>query len=152
MRTTTFLLVSLSLLIALGCSQADQDRRAEVSGAVRVNGEPLATGSITFRPTAGNDGPTAGGAIANGQYHVVRAKGVTLGKNQVVIQSTVKTGRQVGGSRGVLEDEQVQAIPARYNDQSEIVCDVQPGSNQLDFDLKVTPADGVPKGIFGAKK
>ena len=43
-------------------------------------------------------------------------------------------------------------IPPKYNDQSEIVCDVKPGSNQLDFDLQGRlPNDRVPEGILAAR-
>ena len=148
MRTTILLLVLLPLLFGCG----GPDNRAEVSGTVRLNGTPLATGSISFVPTEGTEGPSSGGEITNGKYRVFRAKGVAVGKNRVSIRSVAKTGRKVADRHGELEDEKVQVVPRKYNDVSEIVCTVQPGSNQLDFDLKVTPADGMPEGIFGTKK
>ena len=33
----------------------------------------------------------------------------------------------------------VLLVSRKYNDASEIVCTVQPGSNQLDFDLEGNP-------------
>jgi hypothetical protein len=146
MRTT----ISLLLLMVCGCG--GPDNRAEVSGTVRVNGQPLDHGSITFRPTDGNDGPTAGAGITGGQFRVDRAKGAAVGKNRVVIQCTIKTGRQITGGRGMTEEQKIEVIPARYNNNSELVRDVKPGASQLDFDLQVTPADGVPEGVFGTKK
>jgi hypothetical protein len=137
MRTTILLLVLLPLLTAFGCG--GPDNRAEVSGTVRLNGQPVASGSISFVPTDGNTGPSSGGVIADGKYSVPQAKGVAVGKNRVSILSTVKTGRKINIGRDGLEDEWLQVVPAKYNDQSELVRDVKSGSNQLDFDLKGSP-------------
>jgi hypothetical protein len=137
MRKMIPLLALLSLLTAVGCG--GPDNRAEITGTVRLNGEPLATGSISFVPTDGTVGPSSGGEIINGKYHVPRTKGVAVGKNLVSIRSAVKTGRKVAGSFGQMEDEQVPVIPRKYNDQSELVRDIQPKSNQVDFELKGPP-------------
>jgi hypothetical protein len=147
-KTIPLVLLSLSMISGCGGPQ----NRAEVRGTVRVNGQPLDHGSITFRPADGNDGPTAGAGIVDGQYRVDRAKGVAVGKNQVVIQCTVKTGRQISGGRGMTQEQKIEVIPPRYNRASELVCDVKPGPNQLDFDLQVTSADGVPEGVLRTKK
>jgi hypothetical protein len=130
MRTTIFLL----LLMVCGCG--GPDNRAEISGTVRFNGQPLATGSISFVPTGEKSGPTSGALIADGKYHVPRAKGAALGENRVMICSVAATGRKIVSGHGDLVDERRQVIPAKYNDASELVRTVQPGSNQLDFDLK----------------
>jgi hypothetical protein len=130
-------LMLLALLNILGCG--GPDKRAEVSGTVRLNGQPLASGSIAFVPTVGNTGPSSGGVITDGRYSVPRTKGVAIGKNRVSILSTVKTGRKIDIGRSDLQDEWLQVVPAKYNEQSEIVCDIKPGSNQQDFDLKGEP-------------
>jgi hypothetical protein len=124
----------LSLLLATGCG--GPDNRGEISGTVRFNGEPLATGSISFVPTGQNSGPTSGALIAGGTYHVPRDKGAAVGENRVMIRSVAKTGRKIVSGHGDLVDERRQIIPAKYNDASELVRTVQPSSNQLDFDLK----------------
>ena len=131
------ILLAMVLLAILGCG--GPDNRAEISGTVRFNGELLPDGSISFAPTEGNSGPSSGGVITDGKYQVPPAKGVAIGKNKVSIRRTVKTGRKININRGVPMDEWVQVIPSKYNDQSEIVCTVQRGSNQLDFDLKGKP-------------
>jgi hypothetical protein len=133
MRVTFVFWALLPLLAMSGCG--GPDNRAEVSGNVSFNGQPLATGSISFVPTDGNTGPSSGGMIVDGKYSVPRAKGVAVGKNRVSIISPVKTGRKIkfGGDR--MEDEWVQSIPAKYNDDSELVRDFGPGSNRLDFEL-----------------
>lgn len=137
-RSTCCLPTLLLLSITFGCG--GPDNRAEVRGTIRVNGQPLGSGSIAFSPTEGNDGPTAGARITNGQYHVPRAKGVAIGKNRVSIRSIKKTGRKID-RYGTMVDEYVQAIPSQYNVRSTLVRDVQPRANVLDFDLKVDQAD-----------
>ena len=46
------------LLVLAGCSGGN---RAEVSGSVSLNGEPIAEGSINFIPVEGNEGAGAAG-------------------------------------------------------------------------------------------
>jgi hypothetical protein len=133
MRATSVLLAVLPLLVMSGCG--GPDNRAEVSGSISFNGQPLASGSISFVPAEGNKGPSSGGSIVDGRYSVPRAKGVALGKNRVSILSPVKTGRKIEFGGGRVEDEWVQSIPAKYNEQSELVREIQPGSNRLDFEL-----------------
>jgi hypothetical protein len=137
MHKTIFLLTLLPLLTVFGCG--GPDNRAEISGTVRLNGTPLATGSISFVPTEGTTGPSSGGLITDGKYHVPRAKGVAVGKNRVSILSVMKTGRRIADLRGELEDEKVQVVPRKYNEESELICTVKSGSNQLDFDLQGPP-------------
>jgi hypothetical protein len=134
MRKAAQLLISSAWLLSCGCGVAEN--RAEVSGEVLVAGEPLASGSISFRPTEGNEGPTAGARITDGKYQVAREKGVSTGKNLVQIRGMKKTGRKVA-RYGHSEDEMIQFLPPRYNVHSSIVRDVQPGSNVFDFDLEV---------------
>jgi hypothetical protein len=122
------------LILSTGCTPASD--RAEVTGQVLVNGQPLESGSISFSPTEGNDGPTAGGKITNGSYAIDSEKGVVPGKNRVAIRGMKKTGRQVTRYTEP-EDEIVQFLPPEYNDQSTLVRDVEPGENAFDFELVV---------------
>jgi hypothetical protein len=131
-------LLLTSLLMLVGCG--GPTNRAELTGTVRLNGEPLSTGSIAFFPAAGTQGPASGGTITDGKYYVPAEKGVAIGKSRVSILSTKKTGRQVDRGRG-LEEEWVRLIPPKYNDSSEVICTIKPGSNRLDFDLQVDPKE-----------
>jgi hypothetical protein len=133
-------LLSLTLLLlpaTFGCG--GPENRAEVRGTVRLNGELLATGSISFVPAEGVNGPASGGLIADGKYRVARAMGVAVGKNRVSIRSVAKTGRKVAGLKGDSEDERRQVIPAKYNERTELICTIHPGSNEVDFDLRGPP-------------
>ena len=42
---------------------------------------------------------------------------------------------QNSGHAGTEEDEIVEAIPARYNEESTLVEEIKPGENVIDFDL-----------------
>ena len=131
---TVFLIASSVLVCIAGCGESDN--RTEVSGEIRIAGQPLANGSIAFHPTEGNSGPTAGARVTDGKYHIDRAKGVVPGKNLVKIRAIEKTGNTtVRYSEPV--DEYVQILPPHYNVQSTLVRDVQPGSNVIDFELEL---------------
>jgi hypothetical protein len=139
MRTTTRLLIILVMAAAIGCGKPEN--RAEISGTVRVNGQLLVSGAISFRPTEGTQGPSSGAQIVDGAYHVPQTMGVAVGKNLVCVVSPTLTGRKIDSGGGLIVDEGVQTIPPKYNYSSDLVCEVQAKSNQLDFDLKVDPKE-----------
>jgi hypothetical protein len=131
------LIVSL-LLCCWGCGNRDGLNRAAVAGKATLDGAPIAAGSITFCPTRDTKGPTTGGSIEDGQYAIPAAKGPIVGRNRVEIHATRKTGRKVQApmsERGVLTDEIVEAVPARYNSNSTLEHEIKPGDNTLDFNL-----------------
>jgi hypothetical protein len=142
--------LSLCVLAALcagvlGCSG---DNRSEVSGTVKLNGRPVAEGSINFIPIEGNTGAGAGAVIADGKYHIPRDKGVTAGKNRVELRAFRESGRKVQdptGPPGTLAFERVPAFPPQFNDQSTLVRDVGRGSDTIDFDITI-PEPGSPAG------
>jgi hypothetical protein len=128
------LFYAAALVLAVGGCGSKQ--RAEVSGRITLDGEPLASGTINFFPTEGNRGPTAGGIVADGRYHIAGAKGVVRGKNRVAIRGSQKTGRQIVNRDGDATDEVAEIVPAKYNLKTTLVRDVQPETNNLDFDLQ----------------
>src|SRR5262245_9302757 len=87
------LLLAAALALVLGCSSNRQ--RAEVSGTVTLDSVPVEEGLISFIPDEGNTGPESGGRIDKGKYHISSDKGVTVGKNRVVLRSIQKTGRKI---------------------------------------------------------
>jgi hypothetical protein len=124
-------------LCVFGCSGSD---KAEVSGTVKVNGEPIQEGAITFIPVEGTVGPGTGAAIRDGSYHVPQSMGATVGKNRVELRAFRNTGKKVQdptGKPGVLTDERVLVFPPEYNDRSTLVREIKPGSNSLNFDIPV---------------
>ena len=127
-----------ALVITLpGCGWGADSRRAEVHGEVTLDGEAVPRGRITFFPTEGNTGPATGGTIQDGQFHIPRADGPFVGKNQIQINAPRKSGRKVPWSLNPdkMVDEQVESVPPQYNSESTLVRDVQQGTNVLDLDL-----------------
>jgi hypothetical protein len=83
-----WLLVALALPAALGCGP-NWTGRVYLTGTVTLDGQPLASGTITFTSLKG--GVTSGGRIIMGEYSV---NDVSLGENRVVI-SIVQMSDQV---------------------------------------------------------
>ena len=129
------ILASIGLMLLLnsivGCSAPD---RSGVSGNVTLDGTPLETGEIMFVPTEGTKGPTAGGSIRGGIYEVPYAKGAAVGRNRVIINSQAKTGRVIKSLED-LHPEYAEIIPAKYNEQSELVYELKPGKNEINIEL-----------------
>jgi hypothetical protein len=136
-RRLATVLTATCFCAALGCSG---DHRSEVSGTVKVNGQPVAEGAINFIPVEGNKGAGTGATITDGKYHIPRSAGVAAGKNRVELRAFKNTGRKVQdptGKPGTLTDERVMIFPPEYNDRSTLVREVQSGSDTIDFDIRV---------------
>jgi hypothetical protein len=126
-----------ALAVVAGCDSGPSDR-APVRGSVRYGGQPVDQGGIAFIPVGDAQGAEhvrAAAEIKDGQYELDARHGPSLGKNRVQITWRKKTGRQLPGERGHVREETVQAIPPRYNTQTELIRDVQPKPNTFDFDL-----------------
>jgi hypothetical protein len=119
--------------LTLGCGDGG---RAAVSGTVMLDGQPLPEGSITFFPTDGNRGPSAGGVIQDGTFEIDTRDGPMIGKNRVEIRSNTPTGRKIIDPRmPTMQLDEILAVPKRYNSDSELVRDLHPGHNELNFEL-----------------
>ena len=81
--------------------------RAEISGEVTLNGEPLRWGTITFVPVDAPHAPVAGDRIGGGKFNVPAIRGAVVGINRVFNTRKVY--------RGPYTEEAPDLIPA-YND------------------------------------
>ena len=134
---TSFVLFTACLGLALGCGGVKgkvPTKRVPVSGTVKLDGKPLATGRVTF--DAQNGEPPTTFESLNGAYSGT----VMIGKNKVMLISTVKQSmKEKMKMDGPGYDEMVEfnILPDRYHSKSEITNDVaDPGPNQFDFDLQ----------------
>ena len=128
--TRSAVFVAATLLLA-GCGD---DRFGEITGAVRIDGQPIEQGSILFIPLEGTPPVEWGGPIENGQY---KAK-VPIGLVKVTISSLKDTGKKKkfydspeAPEKAIFE----QAIPTRYNLETELKYEVKSGKHQKDWDL-----------------
>jgi len=127
---------AISLLVALGAcceSGCAGGTKAKLHGKVALDGQPIATGSISFVPVDGK-GRTTDAAIQDGQYTAE----VPLGSQRVEIRA-----RKVVGTRKLYDTPDSptrevfeETIPAQFNSRSKLTQDVKPGDHQVDFELK----------------
>jgi hypothetical protein len=129
-------IIALNLAaLLLGCGSV----KTTIKGRVTWEGNPIETGSISFEPED-RQGPSTGGLIQNGQYEVGSDANVQPGKKVVRIQGSAKTGNQIEAGPplppGTMVDEVKPVVPAKYNDKSELIREVEAGKvNEFDFEL-----------------
>ena len=108
----------------VGCGS--DDGRATVRGSVTFDGVPLDAGVIALVPEPGTSGLAAGGVIESGSYSSA-SDGPLPGKYMVQITASRKTGQMV--------EQTEQYIPAKYNKNTELIVEIESGSNRCDFEL-----------------
>lgn len=122
---------AMLLLASAGCGRG----HVAVSGQVLVDGQPMEEGSISFRPADGK-GPSLGGAIEMGRYHVVLKASNAAGEKLVSITGIQRTGRRIPAGPpeppGAMVDE---ILIVEFGQKSELTCLLAPGSNRQNFDL-----------------
>ena len=115
-----------------GCGGPDVHR---VSGKVTLNGEALPEAIISFMPEAEEGSPAFGRTDQEGKYTLRQTEdvqGLEIGSYRVRI-----TTYQEGDP---LADPPVPPVPERvppkYNVQTELTAEVEPGENVRDFPLE----------------
>jgi len=123
--------VFCGLALVAGCGGGPAT--ATVSGAVTVDGQPLASGIIEFIPADQSPGEPNSVSIKDGKYELT----TTPGKKTVRITAPVaKKPFQVPGSNASPIEASEESLPDRYHSQSELQFDVKPGSNTKDWTLE----------------
>lgn len=131
-RSLAFLVSAIAIVIA-GCQRGPE--LGTVSGVIRVNGQPLPYAYVQFQPTTPPRIYGSAYADAEGRYELQFSEsqmGAPVGQHRVSIQA----------ARGdELPDDAPGSVriqlPASYNESTELVRDVKPGHNEIDFDLVV---------------
>lgn len=109
-------------------------KRIPLSGKVTLDGAPLNGGTITF--IAAGKGNPAGGQITSGAYSIPEEQGANAGSHRVEIRWSKPTGEKVkDDDTGEMIDVFKEAIPARFNVQSELKAEVSADKKTFDFDL-----------------
>ncbi len=126
------LLICVLGVLPLGCggpSGPELPDRYPVSGTVKLDGQPLEQGWISFESTddiAAGNSPSAS-EIKNGQYELQ----ATVGKKKVVITSPQEFGE--ADDTGVKATR--ETIPPRYNTKSTLEVEVKADAeNVSNFD------------------
>ena len=123
--------VALLLIAQLGCGGSDG--MSEVTGTVTLDAKPLESGAISFVPVDGQS-TTAGGEIKQGRYSVQVPP--------VAMKVSISSPKVVGKKKlydtpdSATMDITQEAVPAKYNERTELQIDVKPGTNEKNFELQ----------------
>ena len=130
-----FLGMALAMLTALGCGGDDF---IPLQGEVKLDGQPVAgPGTIAFYPEQGTESPGASGEIVGGKYQIPEEKGPSAGTFRVEITWPKATGRKLPSlDPGMTVEERAEAIPAKYNSNTELKVEISSDKNVHNFDLK----------------
>lgn len=142
-----------SVLAMMGCGQQGPPL-AIVTGKVTLDGNPVSNAIVTFAPVNGGMAST-GVTEADGTYRLRcnLGEGALIGQHRVSIRSQPPVSDLVGSGADFEDNPNVQPdpdarfrlpvfvdpIPARYNDNTELVREVKPGKNVIDFELTSKP-------------
>ena len=138
-RTWRCIVVPVAIAAIAGCSQDSKFGR--VHGVVRLDGKPLATGTVRFVPDAGRG---ASGTIQQDGSFVLgtsgKSDGAVIGKHRVAVisyQQATQEERSRPADVTAVNPNVKPLIPERYMTigTSGLKFEVKPGDNQADFDL-----------------
>lgn len=132
--TLLFVLAWLGMLPGCGPSAPPQ---ATVKGKVTLDGAPLAQGVIQFLVAdPGSSLPPVSAPITNCEYSAQ----VAVAKMRVEIKSPKALGKMKDTTGSMpaemMADHTVETLPAIYNGQSQLTCDVTAPECTADFALK----------------
>lgn len=125
----------LLLLAVAGCGGS---ANIPIQGTVTLDGQPVeGPATIIFYPEAGTESPSASGDIVGGKYEIPADKGPSAGAFRVEITWPKPTGKKIASvDPGMPAEEIAEAIPAKYNKDSELKVEIDSGKTEHNFDLK----------------
>ncbi|QDT96021.1 carboxypeptidase regulatory-like domain-containing protein [Gimesia aquarii] len=127
-----FLSVVLILSSGCGSQSGDMPEIAIVKGWVKLDGEPVKSASVIFQPEKGR--PSVGHTDYDGNFelkYIADKKGAVLGNHKVSI-STYKVEEIVESDE---RHEVPERIPEEYNTRTNLTASVEPGINEINFEL-----------------
>jgi len=125
----------LLLVVAAGCIGSDLG--AEVSGVVKLDGNPIGPGVIIFAATEGTENPATGAVQSDGSYFLKtsRERGLRPGSYKVAVQIHEIPTDLAPGQRDMRPVK--SRIPEKYatTQTSGLEFDVQSGSNTIEIEM-----------------
>lgn len=140
MKFIPFLAAVLSIAV-LGCGGSDGPEMQQVRGQVTLDGKPIETGEIIFRPLDA-DVRSDAGTIENGTFSFPTTAGrklVEISAMGIVEGKQASAGGNPGDPIGPDNPAHVfeELVPARYNSESKLNAEVTPdGDNEFNFKLE----------------
>ena len=123
----------------VGCG--GESGAASAYGSVTLDDEPVEKGTISFVPVQGSESKTVTTTIEDGDYEIEERSiaGLKVETYQVKISWKKTTGEQYRDDMtGTMLDAFAEAVPPKFNIQSELQGKIEEGSNKLDFELKTS--------------
>lgn len=120
---------ALFIVQLAGCGQGDRPQLGTVQGVVTLDGKPLPNAAIRFLPVV----PVRASMSmtdAEGRYELVYIRdimGAAVGQHRVEITT------EAAGTP--------EKLPAQYHAKTALTATVEPGANEINFDLKSGAAD-----------
>lgn len=132
-KTQNLLLVAIACL-GIGCgSRGDRPELGYVDGTVSLDGQPLADAMVFFSPETGGR-TSVGHTDASGKYrlsYIGSDPGAKIGKHAV----RITTSQEVADPKTGRARHTPEKVPDRYNSHSELIKEIEPGTNQVDLEL-----------------
>jgi hypothetical protein len=128
------LLAAAFLLTVVGCGG---NSPISISGLVTVDDQPLDRGKVDFEPADGK-GTTAAAVIRDGRYQCMAMPGgkkIRITGGKVVGQHPFTPGNPASP---MVEDIK-SLVPARYNTETTLSCEIVRGTSSYDFKLQSRP-------------
>jgi len=130
------------LLLVSACSWRSPELGPSISGTVLVDGTPLPSGQIVFRPIGETAGPKVSARIRNGSFEIPKEHGIQPGEFQVIV--TTLSSDVAAFQEGATHEEIAEAakVPQRliskdFNENSKLAYTVQKGRpNRCEFHVK----------------
>jgi hypothetical protein len=135
MHCRSLILVAAASIATLGCSGSKYD--SQVSGTVKLDGQPIGPGVITFAPPGSAKNPAIGAIEPDGSYFLKTSRDIGLnpGEYTVSLQIVEIPTDLAPGQRDMRPTK--SRIPAKYtsNDTSGLKLAVAPGRNTIDIEM-----------------
>lgn len=138
-------IISISMMLLVGCQKSDKPKLVPAEGKVLYNGEPLGFGTVAFQPPRGQ--PARGMIRPDGTFTLSTYRpedGVPLGHHKVRIICYSSPDQPASELVGEPSLGQL-LIPRKYTffDQSGLTAEVvQEGSKPFVFELTGPPPQG----------
>jgi hypothetical protein len=123
--------LALAAVLLGGCEQLSTT--GVVSGKVTIDGTEAKSGSIAFFPIDGQTA-TSGAVIADGRYEAKAPFGAM--RVEIRVPKVIGQEKLYDTADSPVREKTVEALPARYNDQSELQVEIKPDQLEHNFELK----------------
>ena len=130
-------LACAGMVLLLGCGSGQAGGKLAISGTVKLKGQPLESGTITFSSVDPQQQQMTGAQIKNGQFSISAEHGLPPGKYRVRISSpvggpAVKPDEAPGMAPTVAQDR----IPPEWGSKSNQQVEVKAGQkNHFTFEI-----------------